>query len=113
MSLCRTRANSRLRRSRSPRSLGDRVIWPTASELYVFDLAGGAQSGPLRDPISLSERGAAGGNLVAGGDLLLIATPEKLFGFRQQGEPPRPESSPVVTLRRGKTSAAKSPSPDP
>jgi hypothetical protein len=43
----------------------------------------------------------------------LIATPEKLFGFRQQGEPPRPGNSPVVTLRRDKTAAAKSAEPDP
>lgn len=93
--------------------MGDRVVWPTASELYVFDLAGGTARGPLRDPISLSERGASGGNLVAGGGLLLIATPEKLFGFAQQGELPRPESSPAVTDRRGKSAAAKPTEPDP
>jgi hypothetical protein len=36
----------------------------------------------------LTERGATGGNLIAAGDLLLIATPERLFGFRQEGDPP-------------------------
>ena len=90
--------------------MGDRVVWPTAGELYVFDLAGTPQ-GPLRDPISLTERGAAGGNLVAGGGLLLIATPEKLFGFRQQGQAPLADDSPVVTDRRGKANARARPWP--
>jgi outer membrane protein assembly factor BamB len=93
--------------------MGDRVVWPTAGEIYVFDLAGGTSRGPLRDPISLSERGAAGGNLVAGGGLLLIATPEKLFGFRQQGEPPRPGNASVVTDRRAKTPPPKPAGADP
>ncbi len=69
--------------------MGDQVIWPTNESLFVFDQQV-SQTGLPHSPILLTERGAAGGNLIAAGDLLLIATPEKLFAFRQQGPaPPR------------------------
>jgi outer membrane protein assembly factor BamB len=67
--------------------LGRQIIWPTSSDLYVFDADPSSQRSVLRDPISLLQRGAAGGNLVAAGGLLLIATPDKLFAFHQQGQP--------------------------
>ncbi len=69
--------------------MGDQVIWPTRTELYVFDQAVSAPQAAMRDPIVLSEdREATGGNLVAAGGLLLIAAPDKLFAFHQQGKPP-------------------------
>jgi outer membrane protein assembly factor BamB len=74
--------------------MGDQVVWPTRTALYVFDQQvaprAAAGNGTVeRDPIVLTEdRDATGGNLVAAGDLLLIATADKLFAFRQQGKPP-------------------------
>ncbi len=68
--------------------MGDQVIWPTSGELYVFDQDALLQRPTPRDPIPLSQRGAAGGNLVAAYGLLLIATPDKLFAFHQQGQAP-------------------------
>jgi hypothetical protein len=66
--------------------LGDQVIWPTRTKLYVFDQAVTAERIAARDPIVLSEeRDATGGNLVAADGILLIATPDKLFAFHQQG----------------------------
>ncbi len=84
---------------------GDQVIWPTRTELYVFDQAVKPHQ-PLRDPIVLSEeRGATGGNLVAGDGLLLIAAPDKLFAFHQQGQQPKAAAT-------GET-ARKNPEPAP
>lgn len=69
--------------------MGDQVIWPTRSELYVFDQAVSTEQAAPRDPIMLTEdREAMGGNLVAAGGVLLIATPDKLFAFHQQGKAP-------------------------
>jgi outer membrane protein assembly factor BamB len=70
---------------------GDQVIWPTTGELYVFDQDASKKS--PRDPIPLSERGAVGGNLVAAGGLLLVASPDKLFAFRQQGQRPAAQTA--------------------
>ena len=86
--------------------LGDQIIWPTASELYVFDSDVATQRTVLRDPITLTQRGAAGGNLVAAGGLLLIATPDKLFAFRQQGQEPRAADTKVAREHKEKTGAA-------
>jgi hypothetical protein len=82
---------------------GDQVIWPTASELYVFQQDG--EHRLPRDPIPLSERGAVGGNLVVAGGLLLIASPDKLFAFRQQGERSTTRTAAAPTA----VSAARSP----
>jgi outer membrane protein assembly factor BamB/tetratricopeptide (TPR) repeat protein len=68
--------------------MGDQVVWPTNDSLYIFDQRVPAPAGVNRSPIVLTERGATGGNLVAAGDLLLIAAPNRLFGFQQQGLPP-------------------------
>lgn len=68
--------------------MGDQVIWPTHEALYVFDQRVPAPAESNRSPIVLTERGATGGNLVAAGDLFLIATPDRLFGFQQQGRIP-------------------------
>lgn len=74
--------------------MGDQVVWPTASELYTFDQQPAPRERP-RDAVRLSERGVAGGNVVAGGGLLLIATADKLFALKQQGrEPPAKVESP-------------------
>ncbi len=68
--------------------MGDQVVWPTHEALYIFDQRVPAPAATARAPIVLTERGATGGNLVAAGDLFLIATPDRLFGFQQQGQIP-------------------------
>jgi outer membrane protein assembly factor BamB len=61
------------------------VYWPTRERLYVFDQSASA-AGRQRAPIPLvNERGASGGNLVLAGGYLLIAGPDKLYGFRVAG----------------------------
>ncbi|MEX0979140.1 MAG: PQQ-binding-like beta-propeller repeat protein, partial [Pirellulales bacterium] len=64
--------------------MGDQVVWPTNSELFLLDQDATRRPSAPRPPISLPERQAAGGNLVAARGLLLIATPERLFAFHQQ-----------------------------
>ena len=68
--------------------MGDQIVWPTHEALYVFDQRVPAPVETNRSPIVLTERGATGGNLVAAGELFLIATPDRLFGFQQQGQIP-------------------------
>jgi len=68
--------------------MGSQVIWPTTGDLFVLDQQVSGRPTP-RPPIELSPRKAVGGNLVAAGGLLLIAAPDKLYAFRQQGDPPR------------------------
>jgi outer membrane protein assembly factor BamB len=80
--------------------MGDQVIWPTASEFYILDQDAAAPAAKMRDPIALTQRGAGGGNLVASGDLLLIATADKLFGFRQQGQRPKAAGAAVALDQR-------------
>jgi tetratricopeptide (TPR) repeat protein len=79
--------------------MGEQVVWPTASELYIFEQDPSAAPRRLRDPISLSERGATGGNLVAADGLLLIAAADKLFALRQDGREPAPASAKAVADR--------------
>jgi outer membrane protein assembly factor BamB len=69
---------------------GDRVLWTSRDNLYVFyqgklDTVNGVTT-PLfaQAPISLRERGATGGNLVAVDNMLLIAGPDTLYAFRRQ-----------------------------
>jgi outer membrane protein assembly factor BamB len=67
--------------------VGDRVYWPTANEIYVFDEKTCKR---LRQPIELSARGAPvqeqlhGGNLLAAGGFLFIVTNDKLFALDQK-----------------------------
>lgn len=70
--------------------VGDQVAWPTQDQLWVLDQDVAPKRDTPREPIALAEAyGATGGNLLAGDGLLFIATPEKLFAFRQLG----PETS--------------------
>jgi outer membrane protein assembly factor BamB/tetratricopeptide (TPR) repeat protein len=85
--------------------MGDEVVWPTDGELYLFDQQVSPRGSKPRPPLNLSERQAAGGNLVAGGGLLLIATPDKLFAFRQQGQQPA-SAAPSVARRTPSVSTA-------
>jgi outer membrane protein assembly factor BamB len=79
--------------------MGDQVIWPTRDALYVFDQEVKGPMRTLRDPIPLAEgRQSGGGNLVAAGDVLLIATADQLFAFRQTGREP-PAAPPPVASR--------------
>ena len=77
--------------------MGDQVVWPTRDELYVFDQAvdRGAEDRRAIRFRWAKARQAAGGNLVAAGELLLIATPDKLFAFRQQGGRARRQVTPA------------------
>lgn len=86
--------------------MGDQVVWPTSGELYVFDQDIALRGSTPRPPLALSERKALGGNLVAAGGLLLIATPDKLFAFHQQGQAPQASSSSVARRIQGTSSAA-------
>ncbi len=73
--------------------VGDSVVWPTREFLYVFDqqqkssarLSGNASSMPRasREPIRWSEHaaGLSGGNIVAAGEYVLVATADKLWAF--------------------------------
>jgi outer membrane protein assembly factor BamB len=62
--------------------MGDDVIWPTRDALYVLDQRASARDDAPREPISFGQqRPATGGNLVAAGGVLLIATGERLYGF--------------------------------
>jgi outer membrane protein assembly factor BamB/tetratricopeptide (TPR) repeat protein len=77
--------------------MGDQVIWPTDTALYVLDQRVSAEGTAPRSPILLTERGAAGGNLVTAGDLFLIASPDKLYAFKQQGQMPKGAANAVAT----------------
>ncbi|HUY37124.1 MAG TPA: PQQ-binding-like beta-propeller repeat protein [Pirellulales bacterium] len=57
---------------------GDKVYWPTAAKIYVFDQRTGAKA----QEIELTTRDVGGGNLLFAGDTLLIATHKELFALR-------------------------------
>jgi hypothetical protein len=69
--------------------MGDLVVWPTRQELYVFDQqqspATGANARPTmpREPIRIADydNRLSGGNLVATGQYILLATADKLWAF--------------------------------
>jgi outer membrane protein assembly factor BamB len=71
---------------------GGRVYWPTREEIYVFDQRVYVQDGQRyivqQPPIQLTRpdvdvrQQVTGGNLVVGGDTLLIATAEKLIAYQ-------------------------------
>jgi len=90
--------------------MGDQVIWPTQTKLYVFDQAVSAEPTAPRDPIVLTEeRDATGGNLVAADGILLIATPDKLFAFHQQGTPADASAAKVALGERAPAQPAAAP----
>ncbi len=69
---------------------GGRVYWPTREFLYVFNqrIPPRTHATMVRDPIALAAgRGASGGNLIPADGVLLVATANKLYGFRQPGGP--------------------------
>ena len=69
--------------------MGDLVVWPTRQELYVFDQqqspATGANARPTmpREPIRIADydNRLSGGNLVATGQYILLATADTLWAF--------------------------------
>ncbi|MEX0679007.1 MAG: PQQ-binding-like beta-propeller repeat protein [Pirellulales bacterium] len=85
--------------------MGDQVVWPTNPELYVFDQDPSDRGSKPHPPILLSERQAVGGNLVAAGGLLLIATPDKLIAFHQQGQAPKTAAESVASRNSDASSA--------
>ena len=72
---------------------GDRVYWPTRDTLYVFD----QRTAQPRGAVDLIARGAAGGNLLAAGRRLLIATATELIAIGPDGSSTPPsETAPVA-----------------
>jgi outer membrane protein assembly factor BamB len=61
--------------------VGNEVVWPTQEELIRFDESTRQRSGIVR----LIDRNATGGNLVAAGGYLLVATADTLYAFRNYG----------------------------
>ncbi|HEV3345114.1 MAG TPA: PQQ-binding-like beta-propeller repeat protein [Pirellulales bacterium] len=70
----------------SPKGLGrglladGKVYWPTWDKIYVFDQRNNRQL----EPINLNMRNAAGGNLLAAGDSLLIASHDRITMFHPE-----------------------------
>lgn len=56
---------------------GGRVVWPARGKIYRFNL----KTGQPEKIIDLAPLGVAGGNLVAAGERLLVATPHELVGL--------------------------------
>ncbi|MBI2824865.1 MAG: PQQ-binding-like beta-propeller repeat protein [Planctomycetia bacterium] len=57
---------------------GGKVYWPTQKEIYVFD----ARSGQEEPPLGLAAMdGAVSGNLVAAGEVLIVAASEQLLAL--------------------------------
>jgi putative pyrroloquinoline-quinone binding quinoprotein len=73
--------------------IGDVVVWPTREDLYVFrqkqEPPDGTSPKPTmaRDPIRLADYNSAltGGNIVAAGDYVLLATADRLWAFGPHG----------------------------
>ena len=58
---------------------GGKVLWPTATDVHVLDVASGRKAAAS---IPLQARfGVAGGNLLIGADHLLVATPQRLVAL--------------------------------
>jgi hypothetical protein len=86
----------------SPRGFGrgllaaDKVYWPTEDAIYVFwqrpqQTVWGWEPWPARAPISLAAYGVRSGNLIAAGDVLLVAGTRELVAFNPFGAPPPAE----------------------
>ncbi len=60
---------------------GDGVLWTTPGQLFVFD----RRTAQPRNVIDLTDRGASGGNLLAAGGRLLIATATELIAIGPHG----------------------------
>lgn len=58
-----------------------RVYWPLADAIMVFERLPASQGWQLQRRIDLASRWAAGGNLAVSEDRLLIAGPDRLYGF--------------------------------
>lgn len=69
--------------------VGDRVLWTSQDTLFAFyqgrfDTLNDVTTPLLaQTPVSLLNRGATGGNLVAAKDMLLIAGPDTLYAFQR------------------------------
>jgi outer membrane protein assembly factor BamB len=66
---------------------GGKVYWPTWDKIYIFDQQGNRQL----EPIHLAVRGATGGNLLAVGQGLLIASHDRLTLFSPDASRPSPK----------------------
>ena len=87
---------------------GDQVVWPARDALYVFDQRVARGQTVERDPILLAGgRGATGGNLVAAGGVLLIASGDKLFAFEQHGKEPLDRDSPLAAPQADRAPASE------
>ncbi len=72
--------------------IGDLIYWPTRSELRIYrqDYAA-ARSQDVPDPIPIG-----GGNLVAAGEYLLVATPDRLIAYGPSNGQPAMGERPLV-----------------
>ncbi|MEX0702794.1 MAG: PQQ-binding-like beta-propeller repeat protein [Planctomycetales bacterium] len=76
--------------------VGDAVWWPTRETIEVVSQRSGQR---LRDPIQLTAKGAAGGNLLIAADRLLIAQPDRLIAFGEDSAAPAAENKRVASYR--------------
>lgn len=75
---------------------GDCVLWPAREKIYQFDQA----AAKLQGVIDLALRGLRGGNLVAAGGRLLIATPDELVALGGLKSAPSVPEEPLTLARR-------------
>ena len=79
---------------------GDKVYWPTRSEIYVFDVR---TMRLVRQPINLAAIGMAGGNLLVADGVMLVAGADKLAAFNTYGRqaPTAEDTIPASDLDSG------------
>lgn len=89
---------------------GSEVFWPTRKEVYVFDVASGAQS---RTPIDLSPIGGSGANLAAANGFLIAAGHERIMAFGPFARRAAPNDDPKIEPIADSYSDPASPHPGP
>jgi outer membrane protein assembly factor BamB len=70
------------------------VLWPTRDKLYLFD----QQTAQPRKAVDLRARDASGGNLLAAGGQLLIATETELIAIGPHGRSTPPPAAPPLAV---------------
>jgi hypothetical protein len=70
--------------------IGDVVYWPTREELYAMDIVASRAARiwtSRRQPAAWVRRGVLGGNLLAAGGGLIVATPTELVALDIEPRP--------------------------
>ncbi|NIL97371.1 MAG: PQQ-binding-like beta-propeller repeat protein [Planctomycetales bacterium] len=84
---------------------GNHIYWPTREKILVFDQRIARDQGAryfqktAEFELAAEHIQAGGGNLVIGGDTLLIATADTLYGFRLTDDPPSETPHPQPATR--------------